>query len=637
MRQLSTTLLKAIQECIDLVWEVVQMADGKVDAPQGYDRFLWTADFLDDKKGNTSHPKEKTILGDSKPVDWAVIGKHLPGKHDQSSHGRKRGGRLNESVPAQGRPRASRGRIIEESGEAEFPVKKDIEPLAGDNGDEEDGVFILDDTQIVDPEWEKDVVAKEVWGDLVISKRGKFGRPGKRGGSAKDPSTKVEPKKKPKTPSSSIAGYPEDAKAITPEMRMKQATSKDIEAQMKKNLREIGAGAPKLNTVEGKLDKANVDKIIDNMKKELDTYSSYLAGDTSLRMRDYMDHMRNVLGSKDLRGQDAKNIDDLMRDSVQRIVHQEVESNRQQFTDHGIRHIVGNILRQDQIAMTMANGHVSGMDRLTGAFIMVHHDVGYTVPLVREGGERGVRISGDHKKFSEKILGEQKSRWDEGNGVFDSARFDSILKNVGTHDASTIDSKDIIGTSTRLSDNLALFNNEKLPGMFRYVQGGQRSIIAMGNAAKGTYNKEKKKYEWDSTNVEAFEAERKKLYTNIDAANLNPALKRDLKASVKEISYMTPKFTLGVLAGEISGIKKTAGKINIDIEFNAYDKLLQNYFDMGQKQAKKLLEDYGHKDFTKATYDLGNGVILNLIGGTTGVKKEIEVGSPSALTIGGIR
>jgi hypothetical protein len=152
-----------------------------------------------------------------------------------------------------------------------------------------------------------------------------------------------------------------------------------------------------------------------------------------------------------------------------------------------------------------------------------------------------------------------------------------------------------------LSDNLALFSKEKLPGMFKYVSGGKAFLTKMGEAAK-------------TKDTASFEKLRDGLYKSIEASTLSPALKRDLKSSVKEISYVTPKFTLGVLAGEVSGISKKSGKINIDIQYNVYDSFLQKHFDMGQRQTKKLLEDYGHTDFTKTTYDLGDFATIRVSG-----------------------
>ena len=48
---------------------------------------------------------------------------------------------------------------------------------------------------------------------------------------------------------------------------------------------------------------------------------------------------------------------------------------------------------------------------------------------------------------------------------------------------------------------------------------------------------------------------------------------------------------------------------------------MQELFDMGQRQTKKLLEDYGYTDFSKTTYNIGGMVTLNVFGTT---RKEIE-------------
>ena len=130
-------------------------------------------------------------------------------------------------------------------------------------------------------------------------------------------------------------------------------------------------------------------------------------------------------------------------------------------------------------------------------------------------------------------------------------------------------------------------------------------MVAMGVAAK---EKDEKK----------FERVKKDLHKRIDNSNLNTNLKRDLKAATMELTNMTPKFTLGVLAGEISDIKMDKKQLNIDIEFNQYDQLLQKVFDMGQKQTKKLMEDYGINDFGKKEYLLGDFVKIKVHGGVLG-------------------
>jgi hypothetical protein len=427
---------------------------------------------------------------------------------------------------------------------------------------------------------------------------GNFGHSGGRGGPGNPGgSTKGGGKGRGRM---SVSDYPEDASKITKEMRMAQAEYGDIQANMKYRLAGIVKGDPKLSKVDGELTKENVNKIIDNAKKQLGQYENYLAGDTAMRARDYIDHMKDVLSEPGLKNLNAKDIDTMMNDSIKKLVYQEVESNRQQFTDHGIRHIVGNIERQDRIMTTMTKGQVDPMDRLAGAFIMVNHDVGYTTPLIREGGTRGAMVSGNHKDFSEKILGQQADKWNEGK-IFSREQYDKILHITKTHDSSDLDRKDPLGTSVRLSDNLSLFSKEKLPGMFQYVRNGEKHLLELGKAAA----KKDQLY---------FEKAKTDLYSSIDRANISAQLKRDLKASVKELSYVTPKFTIGVLAGEISKISRSGGKTKVDITYSKWDARLQKMFDMGQRQTKKLLNDYGYKDFSKTEYDLGGIVTIKING-----------------------
>jgi len=339
-----------------------------------------------------------------------------------------------------------------------------------------------------------------------------------------------------------------------------------------------------------------------NMNNELHSYSSYLAGDTALRARDYVDQFHKALyqGTQDgsLKGVNAKDLDALGLDSVRKLIHQEVESNRQAFTDHGIRHIEGDTSRALKIAEAL-NPKMTGKEALMVNFAMVNHDVGYTVPLIRAGGLRGVMITKDHPEFSEKIAKQQESQWNQDK-IFSKDEYNKITDAIRTHDSTDIKGGNFL-TAVRVSDNLSLFNEEKLPSMFKHVSGGDGILVQMGKAAK---NDDKK----------GFEALRDYLHGKIDKANLNENLKRDLKAATKEISYVTPKFTLGVLAGYVSGVKKSGDKVDITIKHNAYDAKMQKIFDMGQKQVKKFLSDYGITEYDKTEYDIGGKINLKIEG-----------------------
>jgi SPP1 gp7 family putative phage head morphogenesis protein len=404
----------------------------------------------------------------------------------------------------------------------------------------------------------------------------------------------------------------QDASKISHEQRMAQASYGDIRSNMKSDLKEIMNTSSTYHPkeVEGKLTSDNVKTIAENAKMEVRQFSTYLAGDTMGRMRDFVDHLQSVISAKSLETLDAKMVNSFATDCIHKMVYQEVESNRQQFTDHGIRHIEGNIIRMDEIMKAATDGHPDAMDRLMGIAIMVNHDVGYTTPLIREGGERAIAVSKDHTAFGEKIYGEQRSIWNEDK-LFSGKQYDRILDIIKTHDSTEINMKDTLGTATRLSDNLSLFGSEKLPGMFQYVHNGESYLTALGKAAA-------------EKDVVTFEKVRGDLHDAIDKTHLSEPLKRDLKSSVREINYLTPKFTMGVLAGSISSIQKEAGKVVINVRYSKFDAFLQKHFDMGQRQTKHLLEDYGHKDFSKTSYDLGDFARIQVHGVAT---KELGLGA----------
>jgi DNA topoisomerase IB len=428
------------------------------------------------------------------------------------------------------------------------------------------------------------------------SKGGQFTSKGSTGSTVQ---TNQSPKKTNISGKVDISNYPENAKDIPYELRMQQASHADVTSQMNEDLAKFNLKQAKHTTVAGLLTSEAIETITDNARAELSKYNSYLAGQTNDMCHYFINHMERIFrGVPNIK---AEYLDAMMIDSIRKLVFQEIESNRQQFTDHGIRHLVGNIQRQDALATAMQGVKPIAAKRLMAAFIMINHDIGYTTPLIRSGGLRGVMVSGDHKHFSEKILQEQRNIWNE-NKIFTPEQYDSICAIVDDHDSTVIDPKNILKTTTSLADNLSLFASEKLPGMFAHVEGGKLLLTELGEAAK-------------KDNKEWFNEIQAKLYNQIDKANISGQLKNDLKASVKEISFVTPKFTMGVLAGEITNIEREEGKAVVDIEYNEFDGFLQKMFDMGQSQTKKLLKDYGITDFTKNEYDLGGLLKLRVAGG----------------------
>lgn len=410
-----------------------------------------------------------------------------------------------------------------------------------------------------------------------------------------------------------ISGYSKNARDITTEQALAQANVSDIYTNMEADLGKIGSRYTRLEGISGNMNKENGRKIIKNAKAITRLYSGYMSGAPTNMLRDHLDRLDDILQSDEFSDVSAKDMNSFVIDNVQKLVYQEIESNRQQFTDHGIRHIVSDIDRQEQILSAL--GEDDPRTLLMATAIMVNHDVGYTTPLIREGDARGIQLSGQHPEMGAKVFEEQRDIWDRGR-IFSEEEYDHMKEAIRTHDSPEIDRDDMLITSTRLADNLSIFSNEKLPSSFKYVHNGPEILKQMGDAAKD--NDEK-----------LFNTLRDNLWSEIDQdETINKDLARDLKSATRKMTMLTPKFTLGVLAGEVDDISydQEEDRLEVAIRYNDFDSFLQRHFDMGQKQAKKLLEAYGETDFTKKEYNLGGFVRLRVI--DTPKHRRVEKYSP---------
>lgn len=405
---------------------------------------------------------------------------------------------------------------------------------------------------------------------------------------------------------SDISSFPKDFKEITPAQFESQAKLADIVANMQSKLKEIASGeAPKLGTLGStQINETHLESITKTLKTELKRYTNYLAGDTTDLMRDFIEKYESLVKKAipELKGISATKIEVMGVDMVRKLVYQEIESVRQQFTDHGIRHLMGNVNYQQEFLdrFVQAGGVVSGRERLMGTWIMINHDVGYTTPLVREGGLRGVMSTKLHQSWGAKIAEEQRAIWDMGK-IFTPSEWSRMVEIIRTHDSTRLDTSDMLATTTRISDNLSLFNSKKIPSVFKYVQNSEELLSSMMEAAK-------------LNDLAKFESLRVALTEEVNTSALSPQLKRDFLAGVKEISMMTPKFTLGVLAGDIETIATSAESLFVvEVRYNKFDAFLQKMFDMGQSQTKKFLKDYGIEDFSATKYTMGKIEDKNLL------------------------
>jgi hypothetical protein len=358
-----------------------------------------------------------------------------------------------------------------------------------------------------------------------------------------------------------------------------------------------------LAEIKGEVTPEAVHCVVQNMRNNLHQYTTYLAGETwllSRRVIDWVDKLLQRLRETDLKGAKAEDLDALCRDFISKLVFQEVESNRQQFTDHGIRHIINGIEIQQTILNQLAESGlpITDMDRFMGIFTVINNDVGLTTPLIRAGGLRALKCAQMHAEWGAKILEEQRDKWDVGK-IFTAEQYDRIVELVKTHDAVDLSSKDPLAFATRLADNLSIFAPEKLPSVFEHVPSVRAPLLDMADAA-------------EANDTVRFEMSREFLYQKIDVINkLDDNLKRDLKAATREIIFMTPKVDMGGLAGRIIDISSlidissSPSALVVTVQYNEFDAFLGKVFDMGQEQLKKLLGYHGITDFSKDRYFLG--------------------------------
>ena len=435
---------------------------------------------------------------------------------------------------------------------------------------------------------------------------GHEGRPGEVGGSGAGGGGEAAPTVKP---------YSE----LSPADRMLTASYHDIKHTMNEQLSRIQAGTPRHVAVgDGPLTHDTTALIMENAAAQVSSYRAYLAGDTMDRLHSYVRILGNdvTAAGPDMPGVKSSDMDKLVQDSVSKIVFQEVESNQVQFTDHGIRHITSDVEMQHQILDVLAAQGLatSPRDRLLGTFLLTSHDIGYTTPYIRAGGPDSIPATKDHPAFSEKITQEQADLWNKDK-IFTADEYSRAMGIIRTHDSTSLDTKDPLAFATRVADNMSLFHEEKLPGMFKYVRDGSTSLVKMADALqKGDHA--------------TFETERAGLKDRIDKSALDGGLKRDLYAAVRDINPYTPKFSLGTLAGEVSHVGSTSDSlVHVDVAYNATDVMLQRMFDMGQRQTQKMLGDYGVKSYDQTNYRFGDA-------GAGKAALEIQVhGVPSKATV----
>ena len=371
----------------------------------------------------------------------------------------------------------------------------------------------------------------------------------------------------------------------------------------------------------------HVDGVVKENKKEISTavndylglYADNLDGKSyhlvSNIMNRFIDAGSGIFG--DLPSQEFC---DLLQLSVDDIMYQELNSWSRQLGDHGIRHIYGNIDIMGKIFDSINSespGTISEKDKLNGIMTMIWHDYGYTSERSRSSIE-GTKY---HKIDSGKFFKHRENIYRK----FLGDDFDDVENYIINHDTPDIDWEDHpVLSAISCADNLALFYREKLPTLFRRVEGSIHLLEQMQFALRDN----------DDKKFNMFKA---KLGGKIDNTNLPEYTKYLLKKAAKEVSPYTPKVILSMLTGEISDIGYTnKSGLNVKIKYNDFESKLSKLYDQGQSKFVKLAETFNIKDFEKDHFEfIKNGkVLLSLSKSGKFVKIEIDIGSLAKQDVG---
>ena len=371
---------------------------------------------------------------------------------------------------------------------------------------------------------------------------------------------------------------PEEQKQV-----MDLCDPQEMSRRMDSTIMRVGGLEPEYTELsETQVTDRNIKEIRDNAYKELSRYKSELAPDTYKMCEEFIDKTTDLLDKAlkegELDGVDSKSLDGIMRDSVQKLVFQDIESRKRQLGDHGVRHILGNFNMQEQIfdSLDKAGIHVTPKERFMAAVVQINHDIGYTSEISIFKSDKY------HKQYSGKLFEAEKDKF---SGVFNPDELAFMKNAIETHDDSSLNWQlDPINSAIRMSDNLALFSAEKLPTLFKEIPGSLDILSEMKVAAMNG----------DHDSFAVLKADlREKVYDS----DLPYQIKRDLMHAADEVNERSADFTLGMVAGKIGEISfdEKESYLNVSIQYDDTRAMLQQmgFFDMEVKQFNKLAKELG--------------------------------------------
>jgi len=258
------------------------------------------------------------------------------------------------------------------------------------------------------------------------------------------------------------------------------------------------------------------------------------------------------------------------------LLAQEIEAQGRQLGDHGIHHVEGNIERSIKM-MSVIPGEWSPEQESTIYLAQVFHDAGYLTEPSQAGLDEG------HPRWSQQHFDANVRPAIED--AFGKNVASEVSYYIRSHDSNEINWKeDPAGSSIRVADNTALFQEDKLPPMFRDVPSNVDTLFDLQNG------------KIDMSTAKST------MRSNIEKSSVSKPMKERFNKAVDEVNPATGKFTLGMLGGTIDKVSWVDDHVAIDLKENGELTKWNKLMDLGQRQFGKFAEAYGANpdDFKKS-------------------------------------
>lgn len=325
--------------------------------------------------------------------------------------------------------------------------------------------------------------------------------------------------------------------------------------------------------------RGNVDAQLEGQVREQHISREY-AKKISDSVKEYVNLFQQAQAEGGLRADlGAGEVARVVEDIVQKLVYQNKESLRRSLGDHGVRHIIdGNITEAMKMVEVYNAAHpdeqLNALDRLKIMTVHYNHDLGYTVGVARTGFE----ATGSHPLFSQKLFESEEGRYGKIFSVPDLEHMSGVIK---THDKAETDFSSrnkAVESIVRLSDNLGLFADTKLPEIF-YNDPENIAILQKIDIAKRSGQ--------DIRGLRRQLVERVRQQPDLDETT-----RQALLNAAAEIDERAPKFNFGMFAGQLEGYRMRGGQMIVQLRDSDMHKQIQELFSLGQRQFIKLLESY---------------------------------------------